>query len=149
MTTVACEQCGRRNRVPVATKGKPRCAHCKQFLPWIVDADDTDFAQVAEQASIPVLVDLWAEWCRPCRMVSPALVSLAREQAGQLKLVKVDVDRAPQLSLRFAVQAIPTLLVMNRGTVVARQTGAAPINVLRDWLNGALSSLRSADTQGG
>jgi thioredoxin 2 len=139
--TVACEQCGRRNRVPAAAKGKPRCASCKSFLPWAVDATDADFGEIAEQASLPVLVDLWAEWCRPCRMVSPALVRLARERAGQVKLVKVDVDTSPQLAQRFAVQAIPTLLVLHRGSVVARQTGAAPFDVLRDWIDGALSSL--------
>jgi thioredoxin 2 len=142
--TVSCEQCGRRNRLPTAAKGKPRCGSCKAFLPWIVDASDANFSAVADQASIPVLVDLWAEWCGPCRMVSPALASLARERAGQLKLVKVDVDQAPQLSQRFAVQAIPTLIVLNRGSVIARQTGAAPMNVLRTWLDAALSSLRIA-----
>jgi thioredoxin 2 len=145
--TVACEHCGRRNRLPAAAKGKPRCGNCKEFLPWIVDAGDADFGEVADQASIPVLVDLWAEWCRPCRMVSPALASLARERAGRVKLVKVDVDQAPQLSQRFGVQAIPTLIVLHRGSVVARQTGAAPINVLRDWLDGALSSFGSTKAE--
>ena len=142
--TVSCEHCGRRNRLPAAARGKPRCGNCKEFLPWIVDATDEDFGEVADQASLPVLVDLWAEWCRPCRMVSPALVRLARERAGQLKLVKVDVDGSPQLAQRFGVQAIPTLLVLHRGSVLARQTGAAPIDVLRSWLDGALASDRSA-----
>jgi thioredoxin 2 len=95
-------------------------------LPWIVDAGDEDFAEIAEQATVPVLVDLWAVWCGPCRMVSPALEQLAREKAGQLKLVKVDVERAPKLAQRFAVQAVPTLIVLDRGKVIARQLGAAP-----------------------
>ena len=92
-TIVVCEHCGKKNRLPAAAKGTPRCGNCHQPLPWIVDAGDADFTEIAEQASVPVLVDLWAEWCGPCRQVSPALARLARERAGQVKLVKVDVDQ--------------------------------------------------------
>ena len=88
---------------------------------------------------MPVLVDLWAVWCAPCRQVSPVLARLAHERAGQLKLVKVDVDQAPELSQRFDVQAVPTLLVLRGGEVVARQTGAAPAHTLREWLDRALA----------
>ena len=78
---------------------------------------------VVEQSSVPVLVDLWAPWCGPCRMVSPALEQLARERAGTLKLVKVNVDTAPQISQRFDVQAVPTLLITDGGKVLARRAG--------------------------
>lgn len=135
---VACPGCGTRNRVPASATGKPRCANCRQWLPWIVDAGDRDFAEVAEKSSVPVLVDLWATWCGPCRMVSPALEQLAQERAGSLKLVKVDVDAAPQVSQRFGVQAVPTLLVIDDGKVLARQSGAAPVAALRSWLDQAL-----------
>jgi len=107
-------------------------------LPWIVDAGDNDFAEVAEQATVPVLVDVWAPWCGPCRMVSPVLEQLATEKAGELKLVKVNADEAPQISQRFGVQAIPTLLVLRNGQVVAQQVGAAPAQVLRPWLEDAM-----------
>jgi thioredoxin 2 len=136
---VRCEHCGQKNRVPAAASGTPRCGKCHQPLPWIADADDATFHDVAEAAKIPVLVDLWAPWCGPCRMVSPALEQLARELAGQVKLVKVNVDTSPQVSQRFSAQAIPTLLVLRDGQVAARQTGAAPVAVLRTWLGNALA----------
>jgi thioredoxin 2 len=137
---VTCPHCGRRNRVPAASGGVPHCGNCHKPLPWIADAGDETFAEVAERASIPVLVDLWAPWCGPCRMVSPALEQLAAEMAGRLKLVKVNVDESPTLQQRFGVQAIPTLLLVRDGQLVARQTGAAPAAALREWVTQALGS---------
>ncbi|MGY1679687.1 thioredoxin [Geodermatophilus sp. SYSU D01176] len=135
-----CSACGQRNRVPAAAAGTPRCGRCRAALPWVADAGDADFAEVAERSPVPVLVDLWATWCGPCRAVSPALERLAAALAGRVKLVKVDVDAAPGLARRFGVQAVPTLLVLDRGEVVARQAGAAPEHALRAWLEGALAS---------
>ena len=139
-SVTACPQCGQRNRVPAAASGTPRCGTCRAPLPWISEAGDDDFAAVAEQAPVPVLLDLWATWCGPCRMVSPALERLAQAYAGRIKLVKVDVDRAPGLSRRFDVRSVPTLLVLDRGRVVARQSGAAPEQALRRWLEEALAA---------
>ena len=136
---IRCEHCGQANRVPAAAAGTPRCGTCHQPLPWIADADDTSFGDIAQAAKLPVIVDLWAPWCGPCRMVSPALEQLARDLAGRVKLVKVNVDASPQISQRFDVQAIPTLLVLRGGTVVARQTGAVPLAALRAWVDNALA----------
>lgn len=144
--TVRCGHCGRRNRVPATAEGFPRCGNCHQPLPWIVDAGDDDFDDVAQQATIFVLVDLWADWCRPCRMVSPALERIAVDMAGRLKLVKVDVDRATAVARRFQVMAVPTLLVLHRGREVARQAGALPVEALRRWVEGAMAD---APGQGG
>ena len=145
-SVVVCPTCGRKNRVPTAASGTPRCGHCHHALPWIVEADDTTYATVAEAAAVPVLVDLWAPWCGPCRMVSPALEALARSHAGRVKLVKVNVDESPQVSQRYSVQAIPTLLVLDNGQVVSRQIGAAPEHALRTWLDGALASRQRGHT---
>jgi thioredoxin 2 len=138
--TVRCENCGQTNRIPIAAEGKPRCGNCKAWLPWIVAAGDGSFAEVAERSAMFVLVDFWAPWCGPCRMVSPALEQLARERAGQIKLVKVDVDTAPALSQRFAIRAVPTLMVLSHGEVLSRQAGAAPVAVLRSWLDQAIGN---------
>ncbi|WP_327070753.1 thioredoxin [Kitasatospora sp. NBC_01250] len=138
--TVACPSCGRTNRVPAAAQGSPRCGNCRAALPWIAEAGDADFGEVAEQASLPVLVDLWATWCGPCRMVSPALEQVAKDLAGRIKLVKVDIDTSPALARRFEVQAVPTLLILDHGRPIARQTGAAPANALRRWVDESLST---------
>ena len=137
---IRCPNCGRNNRVPAAATGIPHCGNCHQPLPWIADASDVDFAEVAEKSTIPTLVDFWAPWCGPCRMVSPALERLAEEYAGKVKLVKVNVDQAPRLSQRFTVQAVPTLMVLRDGQVVSRQAGAAPVAALRTWLDQALAA---------
>src|ERR1700684_4191535 len=140
---IKCPHCGTTNRVPAAAAGAPRCGKCHQPLPWIADADDTTFAGIADAAKIPVIVDLWAPWCGPCRMVSPALEQLARDLAGQVKLVKVNVDVSPLTSHRVEAQAIPTLLVLRGGRVAARQTGAAPLPALRAWVDQALATADS------
>lgn len=136
--TIRCPNCQKNNRVPAAAQGVPKCGNCHQPLPWIADADDASFAEVAQQATVPVLVDLWATWCGPCRTVSPALEKVATDLAGRIKLVKVDVDASPTLSRRFEVQAVPTLMVLDRGEVIARQAGAAHAPGLRRWVDQAL-----------
>ncbi len=140
---VTCPRCGRKNRVPAAADGTPRCGNCGAPLPWIAGATDDDFAEIAEHATIPVVVDLWATWCGPCRMVSPALEKVATDMAGRLKLVKVDVDSAPKLSERFAVRAVPTLLLISHGEVIARQAGAAPAPAIRAWVEQAIAGAGS------
>jgi thioredoxin 2 len=148
-TITACPSCGRRNRVPRSASGTPRCAGCKHALPWVVEAGDEDFAEVADQARVPVLVDLWAPWCGPCRMVSPALERLATEMAGRLKLVKVNVDESPRLARRFGAQSIPTLVLSVQGREVERQIGAAPPPQLRAWLERGLAAAQHSGTRSG
>ncbi len=135
---VVCSNCQTKNRVPSVAHGVPRCGKCHASLPWIVNGSDADFADVVEASTIPVLVDMWAPWCAPCRMVSPVLEQLAGEFAGRLKLVKINADEAPELSQRFEVLAIPTLLLVVRGKVIDKQVGAAPASVLRPWVTSKL-----------
>ena len=134
VSTIRCDTCGKTNRVPVAASGKPRCGNCKAPLPWLVDADDDSFADIVDRAHVPVLVDLWAPWCGPCRMVSPALEQIAHELAGRIKLVKVNVDTAPAIARRFEAQSIPMLIMMSDAQVLGRRVGAAPADQLRTWV---------------
>ncbi|SRR6266516_5553687 len=122
---------------PSSRGSNPRCGNCHQPLPWIADAGDGTFAEIAEDVTVLVVVDLWAPWCAPCRMVSPALERLARDLAGRIKLVKVNIDEAPRLAQRFDVRAVPTLLILRKGVVIARQAGALPLPALRTWLEPA------------
>ncbi|MEW6470961.1 MAG: thioredoxin [Actinomycetota bacterium] len=142
---IECPACRRRVRVPPAAAGRPRCPACKGWLPWLVNADGGDFDAVAAQSPVPVLVDLWAPWCGPCRMVAPAVEQVARDLAGRLKVVKVNIDEAPAVAGRYSVQAVPTLLVLDGSREVARQVGAPPSPAaLRTWVEEALSSLPAA-----
>ena len=142
---ITCPNCGKGNRVPPAASGVPHCGNCGAALPWITESHETDFADVVEKSSLPVLIDFWAPWCGPCRMVSPALEQIAREQAGHLKLVKINTDEAPALGQRFGVRGIPTLVVLEHGKEVGRQVGAQPAAALRTWVQAQLS--RAAGTR--
>jgi thioredoxin 2 len=137
---VECPNCGQRSRVPAAARGRPRCARCKHDLPWIAEGGALDFDAVVESSPLPVVVDLWAPWCGPCRMISPALETLARRRAGQLKLVKINVDEHPGVSSRFGVQGIPTLLLFQSGQLVDRAVGARGVDALEAWLDAALAT---------
>jgi thioredoxin 2 len=138
MAMITCPSCGARNRVGAIERGVPRCPRCKSVLPWVVDADTGSFA--AETASsVPVVVDFWAGWCGPCRMISPVLEDLAKRNAGRIKVVKVDVDANPELAARYGARSIPLLVVIQGGAEVDRIVGAMPRSALEQRLGPLLS----------
>jgi thioredoxin 2 len=132
---VQCPGCGTKNRLRTgdASGTRPQCGRCGKPLPWLVDADDATFEQEIA-VPLPVLVDLWAPWCGPCRMVAPVLEELSRELAGRLKVVKVNVDQSPRLSARFDARSIPMLVVIHDGEVRRKLIGAQPKAALRQAL---------------
>jgi len=89
---------------------------------------------------MPVLVDIWAPWCGPCRAIAPILEKLAIDRAGTLRIVKVNADQEPTLSSRLGVQGIPTLVLFNNGTEISRQVGALPTDRLQHWIEGAITA---------
>jgi thioredoxin 2 len=124
-TIIKCPNCGTKNRVRASAEGIPRCSVCHTTLPWIVETDAGGFDEEIT-AAVPVLVDFWAPWCGPCRMVSPVVEQMGREFAGRLKVVKLNIDEAPAIAARYAVQGIPLLVVIKDGQEIDRVVGAVP-----------------------
>ena len=133
LDVVTCRSCGVRNRVPRASSGSPRCARCHHDLPWLVEAGDDTFDAAIDTRRL-VLVDLWAPWCRPCQAVAPILERLSVDLAGELKVVKVNVDESPQTARRYQASSIPMLLFLRDGELVDTVVGAQPERVLRERL---------------
>lgn len=141
-----CPACRQANRLRGAAPGAPHCGRCGKALPWLVDVSSADFRAAVEESALPVLIDFWAPWCGPCRMVAPSVEKVAAEFAGRLKVAKVNTDENPDLGGRFGVQGIPTLVVVERGQTVDRVTGALQPAALRDWVASRLK--RSAAPAG-
>jgi thioredoxin 2 len=125
---VKCPRCGANNRVKFskALEQQPVCGKCKSSLPvggQPVTVTDSNFGDVVEKSSLPVLLDMWAAWCGPCRMVAPTIDTLAKELAGRVLVGKLDVDANPRTSARFGVQSIPTLLIIKNGREADRIVG--------------------------
>ena len=127
--TVACPFCGRLNRVDLARAAdRPRCGACARpiLLDRPVALHDADFDRVIADAQVPVLVDFYADWCGPCKMVAPIMDELARSRLGSVLVAKMDTDRNQQTAQRFQIASIPTVMVFKGGAPVARQVGALP-----------------------
>jgi thioredoxin 1 len=103
-----------------------------------VAVTDATFDQEVRKSDIPVVVDFWAEWCGPCRMIGPALEELSVEYAGRVKIVKVNVDENPSAPAQMGVRGIPALFLFKDGQVVSNKTGAAPKAALKSWIDGAV-----------
>ena len=136
--TIRCASCGATNRVPrdkLAQGLQAKCGSCKQLLPAVAAAPlivtDATFAAEVEGSPLPVLVDAWAAWCGPCRMIAPAIDELASELAGRVRVAKLNVDENPATAGRFDIRSIPTLLVMAGGREVDRIVGAQPKDAIR------------------
>jgi thioredoxin len=126
---VACPFCSQLNRVALGRlDDRPRCAECQKplLLDRPVHAKDDHLSKVINGASVPVVVDFYADWCGPCKMMAPVLDDLAAERAGELLVVKVNSDQNPVSPQHYGVRGIPTLIVFRDGQEVARQVGFAP-----------------------
>ena len=99
---------------------------------------DATWAQDVLQSSEPVVVDFWAEWCGPCRMIAPSLEEIATEMKGKVKVAKLNVDENPKVAAEFGIRSIPTLMVFKGGKQVATKTGAGPKSELHRWISASV-----------
>ena len=136
---IACGACGKKNRLAYEKLGDAvRCGQCKQPLkaPGVpIELHQTaDFDRLVAKSSLPVVVDYWAPWCGPCRMVAPELQKVAARQAGRMIVVKVNTDELSDLGQRFNIRSIPTLAVFANGSEVARISGARSASDIEAWV---------------
>jgi thioredoxin 2 len=126
---VACPSCATLNRVDLGRLAdRPRCGTCREALPLgePLPASDANLERLLASSEVPVLVDFYADWCGPCKMMAPTLAQIARKRSGDALVLKLDTDRNPAMSMRYQIRGIPTLIAFAGGREVAREVGAVP-----------------------
>lgn len=137
--TLACQFCGTQNRIDLSRHyQRPKCAECGR--PFLLDrpvrVEEDDFDTSVLKAEVPVLVDFYADWCGPCRVMAPVLDEIAHNNAGKLLVAKVDTDRAPRISQRYGIRSIPFFGRFENGEMVKTAVGAVGREGLEDLVNG-------------
>jgi len=137
MIQVGCPHCHALNRVPpekLAAGGKCGRCHQRLFVGKPVALDQSGFGCHAVQADLPLLVDFWAEWCGPCKMMAPVFEQAAQQLEPRIRVAKVDTDKEQQLATQFGIRSIPTLILFRHGKELARTSGAMPLPQLLLWV---------------
>ena len=138
---MTCQSCGQRNRVPYSGQ-ETRCGKCKTPLPAPAEPIEVPsvetFDALIRSARHPVVVDFWAPWCGPCRMVAPEIAKVAASNGGRLVVVKVNTDALPELGERYRIRSIPTMAIFEEGREAARTSGAMPAAQIESFVNGAV-----------
>lgn len=137
---VACAFCAKINRVDLSRAAdRPKCGSCGKpiLLDRPVRVTDETMEKVLKGSNVPVVVDFYADWCAPCKVMAPALDQLARDRMGEVLVAKLDTDASPTMAVKYGIRGIPTLIVFRNGTEARRQTGAIPLDRLKQLVSEA------------
>jgi thioredoxin 2 len=138
LTYAVCDKCGQMNRVELKTNKKIVCGACQSELPLhgaVIDGSDQSFQKLISKCPLPVVVDIWASWCGPCRAFAPTFKEAGDKFAGKIVFVKLDSEKNPRSASQLNIRSIPTVLVFKDGKEIARQSGAMPSDQFNQWLN--------------
>ncbi|MFW1943936.1 thioredoxin TrxC [Acinetobacter guillouiae] len=139
---IVCPSCGAKNRVPEdKLNAQPTCGQCHQNLIALapIELNEQNFSNFVSHSDLPIIIDLWAEWCGPCKMMAPHFAEVAKNNP-HVVFAKIDTEANPRLSSAFNIRSIPTLVLMNKTTEVARISGALRANQLQEWLDQQLNA---------
>lgn len=141
--TLRCQFCDTWNRVDAArATQRPKCGKCARFLlldrPWMLH--DASFARTIAESDVPILVDFYADWCAPCKVMAPSVDALAAKYSGSALVAKLNTDHAPATAQQYDIRGIPTVVVFHKGKVIARQSGAVPFGTLEQLLQQGLAA---------
>jgi thioredoxin 2 len=137
-TYAVCEKCKRLNRVDVSAEKQPICGACKTELPVhgaIIEGSDSTLQTLIAKSPLPVIIDVWAPWCGPCRAFAPTFEEFSRRYAGKAVFVKLNSDQNQQTSGALGIRGIPTILMFKQGAESTRHSGAMPPQVFGQWLD--------------
>ncbi len=138
---IVCPHCRGINRIPAARlSDHPKCGKCGQplFQAKPLEVDEAAFQRQISRSDVPLLVDFWAEWCGPCKMMAPMFAQAAVDLEPQVRLLKVDTEKNQNLAAQFDIRSIPTIAIFKGGREVARQAGAMQAQQLIQWVRGVV-----------